>query len=1191
MSEWTVKIQDVRRQLDAKEDADQKRLEEEIAASRLARQRRSRGIGSNSLDLSNNKEFSSALPSLRSEDTTSADHPKPLTERQKSQTDALNKLTGSASNPSSNATHKPQPMSLAAFIGGKATGPRLNRHAPQQDAHDPTQFVQRTRIDAPHPIFGRGGIAMPGMTARSSVQESDHPTGSASSRSGRTSEARSRRLSTPSPEKPETQPISSQTTVRERTISSPTGATMYQNRAPQPTRAMSSSSESQPKTSSLGNNFPIPSTSRPFTPRREPSPSNPPLSKSPVVTPSLVRTIQPDPRTSPPQGPQISISQSPSLAFMRPPSQKEPTPSLSRLQGRGFVQNMVKVSAQLESPNSSPGSADKHRPASERKSSVLDRWTGPTVSPPPSPTSAPIRRSRTMESAPAAQTTPVPLSKSYSDRSRAKVDEPVPTSAPAPRLGSASTVVFQPENFGVDEHGFKVRGDPPSRPSTGSATPEPAKSLIHPTKDRAKKPKKNKAVRQDPGQNSTPSSLSVLSVGSSTSLARAPSPSGSNGAGDSGIRSSPAIPPKPVSEPSSTNGSGMIERKAFLGMTSPPIISPKPVLEPNQPSLVSSASSSGMARRRALPGMTSPNSIPSISPKPISTSVLQSNISAAPRPLPGLAPASTSQQENASFHVPVMHTRIPSTGNRPTIMEVAQALADPPPKLSPIPPAPLLAEDQPAEIEPVPTPRPRSTMSQSAQAEKRKSNYERYSVVLPPLKEEATPDATPVSTLTRAVRNSFVQPDFDLLDSKMANHMDNSANSLGKVELTDEGESEMVHFTHSDEPLPIVDVSPFTRYKPHSSSKDLQTIQVDVMSIAGSTAVPLGLAHIFHDTEILAIIYRAKSNSTGLISSTVWSWQGKSSSLGSSEEHKLAELAKRYGTSVVPIRQLYEPAELVQCLGGTLAIRQGSRTHWTNENTAMHVVRAIHGVIFIDQVDLDVKSVCSGFSYCVSIFETLYVWHGRGSPAEEREAALHYARTLTSSPEEIVILIENENDDDEMFWMALGEEVEYAKAHYWRWRPSISVSPRIWSVDAGRNAISHVPSFSHEKSPHTSVYIMDCVFELFVLVPSLARGSRRDIRFALLVATALVSRLASARPYTPNVHVIILPSQIPVDLRIQFRDLEETFFNDTHAIEHMNILTDQEAQAHLQTASWTQSRLKDKNLLPLGLDGSQIYEI
>jgi len=55
-----------------------------------------------------------------------------------------------------------EPTSLAAFIGGSASGPRLNRHAPQQDAHDPTQFVQPD-TSHPHPIFGRGGIAMAGM--------------------------------------------------------------------------------------------------------------------------------------------------------------------------------------------------------------------------------------------------------------------------------------------------------------------------------------------------------------------------------------------------------------------------------------------------------------------------------------------------------------------------------------------------------------------------------------------------------------------------------------------------------------------------------------------------------------------------------------------------------------------------------------------------------------------------------------------------------------------------------------------------------------------------------------------------------------------------------------------------------------------------------------------------------------------
>src|SRR5258708_2762796 len=42
-----------------------------------------------------------------------------------------------------------EPVSLAAFIGGRATGPRLNKRAVQQDVHDPTQFEQRTTISTP----------------------------------------------------------------------------------------------------------------------------------------------------------------------------------------------------------------------------------------------------------------------------------------------------------------------------------------------------------------------------------------------------------------------------------------------------------------------------------------------------------------------------------------------------------------------------------------------------------------------------------------------------------------------------------------------------------------------------------------------------------------------------------------------------------------------------------------------------------------------------------------------------------------------------------------------------------------------------------------------------------------------------------------------------------------------------------
>ncbi|KAJ7497417.1 hypothetical protein FB451DRAFT_1120918 [Mycena latifolia] len=1169
LSEWASKIKDMRRQVDPSEEADQKRLEEEIAASRLARLRRSRGLGSgsrtNSLDLCD-------------EDTTSADDLKPLADRQKSQAEALNKLMGSASSPPASkqpmvASSKPEPMSLAAFIGGRATGPRLNRHAPQQDAHDPTQFVQRTRIDAPHPIFGRGGIAMPGMVSRSSVpQEPNHPTAPAWSRPGRTPEPRDRRLSTPSPEKLESPPISPQKiSVRERTMSTPTGTMTPKSGpilSPQPMRNPSSTSEARPKPSYAAmNSFPVPGASRPSTSRPQSSPSSPPLSKSPVVTPSLARPIQPDPRTSP-HGPQISVSQSPSLAFLRPPPQKDPTPSLSRLQGRGFVQSMVKVSSQLDSPTPSPSNqAEKNRPTSGRKSSVLDRWPGAAVSPPPSPNAPSMRRSRTVESPPPLAFSTAKseqMSKSYSDGGKAKLNETVTPAERMPAgLGSATTmVVIQPKGFSVDEHGFKRGSDPLPPRSKESVSLEPAKPLIHPTKDRAKKPKKNKGQGQESVPSSTPQPVSARS----TSFAPVPLTGGSSGMGD---------------------------RKALPGITqTPSTVSANPAVEPDPvfPLPKSGGVGSGMVGRRALPGMTQPHPITSGSSKPVSNLVSQSENAPAPRPLPGLAtgpsPKFSPNNDTSSFSS-ALHTRIPSTGSRPTVMDVAQALADPPPRLPQNQPA--QPDDAPSESSSSPTPRPRNMMPPSAQAEKRKSSYERYSVMLPPLKEEATPDPTPVSTLSRTVGNSFVQPDFDLVDSKLINGLGETGNTTEVAEIKEGGACEMLHFTHVDEPLPRVNASPLiTGYGSPGPNMDSQTIQVDVMSINQLTAMPLGMTHIFYDEEVLAIIHRSKSNSTGLINSTVWSWQGKNSSLGNNEERKLSELAKRYGTSIVSINQFSEPVEMVQCLGGTLAIRQGSRAHWANENTAMHIIRSMHGVLFIDQVDIDIKNICSGFSYCVSILDTLFVWHGCGSTSVERKAAIEYGQTLTSSPDNIVVLIENENDDDEMFWMVLGDEAEYAKADYWKWRPSLALTPRIWNVEAARkDAISPVQSFHKEQSPHSSIYIMDCVFEFFVLVPSGARGKRRDINLALSVATDAATRVASARPYTPTVHALILPSRLPVDLRIQFRDLEAVFLN-AEVPEHMNILPWREALVHLQTSSWNRSQLQDKNMLPLGLDESHV---
>ena len=79
----------------------------------------------------------------------------------------------------------------------------------------------------------------------------------------------------------------------------------------------------------------------------------------------------------------------------------------------------------------------------------------------------------------------------------------------------------------------------------------------------------------------------------------------------------------------------------------------------------------------------------------------------------------------------------------------------------------------------------------------------------------------------------------------------------------------------------------------------------------------------------------------------------------------------------------------------------------------------------------------------------MYVWYGTGSLAIEREAALQYAKSICGDFQ-VVELTQGENDDNEMFWMLLGE-ASFADADYWRWRKSSApqdIQPSVWRVDS-----------------------------------------------------------------------------------------------------------------------------------------------
>lgn len=151
------------------------------------------------------------------------------------------------------------------------------------------------------------------------------------------------------------------------------------------------------------------------------------------------------------------------------------------------------------------------------------------------------------------------------------------------------------------------------------------------------------------------------------------------------------------------------------------------------------------------------------------------------------------------------------------------------------------------------------------------------------------------------------------------------------------------------------------------------------MSVTGATATGVkGDTSVFYDSEILAIVYRAKVTSSGLVETTLWGWQGRRSQVGEREQRKLKDMARHYGTNLYPVHQGCEPTELVHALGGRVAIRQvrfgnvyddviwlmilrylkGIRSYWSAENTTMHQVRLMDGKVFIDEYDLVSDNHC-----------------------------------------------------------------------------------------------------------------------------------------------------------------------------------------------------------------------------------------
>jgi len=231
-----------------------------------------------------------------------------------------------------------------------------------------------------------------------------------------------------------------------------------------------------------------------------------------------------------------------------------------------------------------------------------------------------------------------------------------------------------------------------------------------PTKDRAKKPRKTGAsghATSPEGQASDVKGTFPSTSPNTQSLTIPP---------ERMSRSQSEPQPQPPVTITPPNTTGRIADR----WTEPALIGVKPILFPSsaasQPPI---QKPQGMVGRRALPGMVAASeAIEKVKEKP---------------PI---------GEEGTVSPSPTKQGRIPSTGNRATVMDVAQALGE-------------AQQGNDCTLSP-PSPR---ISSLNPQSEKRKSSFEKYSsFTMPPLKEEKTPVSSPAGTLAKSSGEALLEP-------------------------------------------------------------------------------------------------------------------------------------------------------------------------------------------------------------------------------------------------------------------------------------------------------------------------------------------------------------------------------------------------------------------------------------------------
>ncbi|GAA6012509.1 hypothetical protein JCM10207_009023 [Rhodosporidiobolus poonsookiae] len=341
-----------------------------------------------------------------------------------------------------------------------------------------------------------------------------------------------------------------------------------------------------------------------------------------------------------------------------------------------------------------------------------------------------------------------------------------------------------------------------------------------------------------------------------------------------------------------------------------------------------------------------------------------------------------------------------------------------------------------------------------------------------------------------------------------------------------------------------------------------ETLGLDVFHLNSPSDDPHPIEHNFllFRSEILGVVHRSAASGAGdEVETRVWVWRGDEAQETPRMEERVRRLTEKTGVEPVEVRYGSESPALVEAFSGQVTVLKGLRDEFDHLAKRLYTVRSYEGAVFVEEVDLAVRNLCSG--YCAAFSSDageVFAWLGEGATDGERQACCEFAESIADGRSVNVLA---EGEETAWFWHSLDDGLEYASAYYWRYRPLHPDSPvsvlRIESTTSPGYTL--VPSL--ELSPsHVSV-IDGGYAEHWVVVPEQAKGKKDDIRKALEVAKRLSSAweergFASRTPY----HVIAFPSLVPRDVPFLSRQLDFSPLNAGARPTRMHVFTADEAE-------------------------------